>query len=196
MANPNSTHHLHPSPNQIPLKSNYHNRCKEETQQKIEQVIDYIQNNGGNVKSAIRELGFKLDRGEVYRYCKKNIIDLSIYFFAYRRYGNWLTLPGRAERYQKSDHKLDALCDCCGEIYKVELINLISGASTRCLSCSKGHSGGSIKVRCEETGQVFRSICSWSKSIEGHGSYQTLRLKISKTGSCCIDGITYSLIEK
>ena len=88
------------------------------------------------------------------------------------------------------------MCQCCGEIYKVQLVNLVQGATARCCSCIKGNLGGNIQVRCEETGQVFRSISSWANDIEGHGNYKTLRLKISKTGSCCIDGKTYSLIEK
>jgi hypothetical protein len=181
---------------QLGIKSNYHEHCKEKTQQEIEQVIDCIQNNGGRVKSTIRKLGLKLDRGKVYRYCKEHNIDLSIYIFAHRRYGDWLTLPGHAEKCQKSDYKLDAMCQCCCEIYKVQLVNLVHGSTTRCCSCSKRNLGGNIQVRCEEKGQIFRSISSWSDGIEGHGNYKTLRLKIAKTGSCCIDCKTYSLIEK
>lgn len=181
---------------QLGIKSNYHERCKEKTRQEIERVIDYIQNNSANVKSAIRKLGLKIDRGKVYRYCKEHNIDLSIYILAHRRYGDWLTLPGHAEKYQKSDYKLDAMCQCCGEIYKVQLVNLVQVATARCCSCSKGNLGGNIQVRREKTGQVFRSISSWANDIEGHGNYKTLRLKISKTVSCCIDGKTYSLIEK
>jgi len=169
-------------------------RSKEKTDANCQLVCDYIIENGGWVAPTIRKLGIAVDKASVYAYARQEGIDLKKYGMAYRTYGHWVTQPCHPKRVCPSDHILLAQCQLCGETYEVRRINLVNGASTCCRNCSQGCSGGHHKVRCVETGTIFRSVRAWASEIEGLGRYQSLRLRINRTGTCLLMGKTYELI--
>ena len=169
-------------------------RSRAETEANCKIVVDYIVKNGGYVVPTIKKLGISVDKLSVYRYARDNGIDLKKYRFAYRRYNNWITQPCIARRVEKSNHILLAECQLCGNTYEVRRINLVSGSSTGCRHCSSGASGGYQKVRCVQTGQIFRSIRAWACEMEGPSRYQSLRLRIKRTGRLVLKDKTYELI--
>ena len=178
---------------ELRIKSNGGCR-KERSDAKCQLVIDHIIEHGGWVKPTIEKLGISLDKGYVYRYARKEGIGLRKYGMAYRTYGHWITQPCHPKRVGPADHILLAQCQLCGNTYEVMRINLVSGASTCCRHCSQGCTGGHHKVRCVETGEVFRSIRSWATSVEGPRRYQALRLKLNRTGRLVLKDKTYELI--
>ena len=167
-------------------------------QERCQEVIDFIEDNGGYVQKVIREQGFNIDRGSVYRYAKEIGFDLQAYRFAHRDYGHWTTLPGRAKKISKCDYRLQARCNLCGTIHSVTLVNLKAGNSTRCMSCAaeaKRDTPRASRVRCVETGETYRSITKLAAALGLSQRYQQLRLQLKQQGQITHDDLTYALID-
>ena len=129
---------------QIEIQSQFQAKTTERNDEKCQDVVDFIVENGGDVVNALRQLGMpKAFRLNVYAFVKKNEIDLRRYKFAWRKYGHWLTLPGDVQRWSTADYKVPARCELCGIEKIVTLINLRTGASKMCSDCSK-------QIRCVE----------------------------------------------
>lgn len=159
-----------------------------------EQVIDFIESKGGSIKNAVRALNLPdAFRFHVSAYARKVGFDLEAYRFAHRRYGYWLTLPGKAVPYTTSDYHLQAECTKCGTVHTVQLINLKTGASTQCRACASAARKGkpcSKQCRCVETGEIIPSIRKLS--IRTEIPYSTVETKLINN-NFQHDGLTYEL---
>ena len=163
--------------------------------EQCEQVIAFIETKGGSVKNAVRALELpEAFRLHVAEYAKQTGFDLEAFRFAHRRYGAWLTLPGRAVPYSTRDYRLKAECTKCGTIHTVQLINLKSGASTQCRSCSFASSKGkprSKQCRCVETGEIISSVRQLS--LRSGVPHSTVNGRLNN-GGFKHEGLTYKLI--
>ena len=159
-----------------------------------EQAIEFIEKNGGSINNAVR----KLELPESFRlfvaaYGKKIGFDFEFYRFAHRRYGHWLTLPGKAIPYSTMDYRLQAECTKCGSVHTVQLVNLKSGASTQCRACAFADRKGeprSKQCRCLDTGEIISSIRKLS--IRTGVPYSTVVSHLN-SGGFQHEGLTYVL---
>ena len=161
-----------------------------------EEVVSHIMEYGGYVQSTIKKLGLKIYKNAVYDYCKMRDIDLRLYRFAHRRYGNWLTLPCIAEPVYNRDYKIKALCTKCNTVHYPQLVNMKSGVSTQCLDCAskeRRSSNNSRSVRCVTSDETFKSVRSLAKSIGV--SYVTMLALLKRDGLFEHNGQRYRLSE-
>ena len=159
-----------------------------------ELAIEYIEKHGGSINNAVR----KLELPESFRlfisaYGKAVDFDFERYRFAHRRYGHWLTLPGKAIPYSTMDYRLQAECTKCGTVHTVQLVNLKSGSSTQCRACAFAERKGeprSKQCRCVETGEIIPSIRKLS--IRTGVPYSSVEYRLNG-GGFQHDGFTYVL---
>ena len=159
-----------------------------------ERAIEYIEKHGGSINNAVR----KLELPESFRlfvaaYGKKVGFDFEIYRFAHRRYGHWLTLPGKAKPYSTMDYHVKAECTKCGIVHTVQLVNLKTGASTQCRACAFADRKGepcAKQCRCVETGAILSSIRKLS--ISCGVPYSTVVSRLNN-GGFEHEGLTYVL---
>jgi len=106
--------------------------------ERCQAVVDYIIENGGSINEAVRQLCFPFEttRQATSRYAKKHGIDLRQYRMAYQQHGHWTILPCTPEPYTTNDFKVRARCELCGTEHTVQIVNLRSGASTKCRDCA------------------------------------------------------------
>ena len=153
-------------------------------------IIEYLKTNGGSVTCAARELSIKLTkrlRAEL-----DSIDDnLERYRYAFRRHGNWFTLP-TDKASTRDAQKVNSVCLGCNQIRSVALIGLVSGRSTGCRSC-RMKERENIQVSGKDTEQIFNSIRDFAKSIGQLEQYQSLRHKLQSQGSVVVDGNEYCL---
>ena len=169
-----------------------------ETQSKrdaqCEQVIDFIESKGGSIKNAVRAFGLPdAFRLHVSEYGRKVGFNFQDFRFAHRRYGHWLTLPGKAQPYTTMDYRLQAECTKCGTVHTVQLVNLKTGASTQCRDCAFAARKGkpcSKQCRCIETGEIIPSIRKLSKRTGV--PYSTVEARLNN-GGFQFEGLTYKL---
>ena len=176
----------------LPSGATIDTEAQEKRDAKCEAVLQYIEENGGYIKQALRELGFPESlRLHVAKYAKEIGFDLEAYRFAHRRYGYWLTLPGKARRYSTSDYHLAAVCTKCGTVHTVQLVNLSTGASTQCRACSYEARTDHAKSRpcfCVETGERLSSIRQLS--TKSKVPYSTVVNHLNN-GGFQFEGLTY-----
>ena len=158
--------------------------------QNADLIIEYLKANGGSVTCAARELSIKLTkrlRAEL-----ESIDDnLERYRYAFRRHGNWFTLP-TDKASTRDAQKLSCVCLSCNHIHNVALIALVSGRSTGCHSC-RMKERENIHVSIKDTDHSFASIRDFAKSIGQLEQYQSLRHKLQAHGSVVVDGTEYCL---
>ena len=128
-------------------------------------------------------------------YAKSVGFDFEHWRFAHRKFGHWITLPGKANRIYTMDYRLNALCTKCNTVHSVTLVNLRTGNSTQCRECAYIESvgRGHLKVECIESGDKFSSIMSASEEIDAN--YQKMRKVLAADGSFVHGGLTYQLVE-
>ena len=172
-------------------QNKYEKRCKT-----YEEIFEYVRENGGYAVHAAKALGIDLLYPQEMRdYAKKVGMDLEYYKMAGRRYGAWVTLPGKFVKRPPSNYYVPALCTRCGTKYDlVQLNNLASGKSKCCQKCNERNGYKRFKVRRLSDGAVYKSIrdmCSKNEFLE---SYQKYRLKLHNNGSLTVNQETYELV--
>lgn len=158
--------------------------------QNADLIIEYLKANGGSVTCAARELSIKLTkrlRAEL-----ESIDDnLERYRYAFRRHGNWFTLP-TDKASTRDAQKLSCVCLSCNHIHNVALIALVSGRSTGCHSC-RMKERENLQVICKQDNQTFSSIRDFAKAVGQLEQYQSLRHKLQAHNSVVIHGKEYCL---
>ena len=155
-----------------------------------ELIVDYIKASGGTISAAARELDIKLTK-RVRSELDETDSNLERYRYAFKRHGNWFTLPtDKADT--RDAQKLDSICLCCNKIYSVSLIGLVSGRSTGCHSC-RMKERENIKVTCKKSGKTFSSIREFATSVGRDKQYQGIRHKLKSHGTIVVDDLEYSL---
>ena len=153
-------------------------------------IVEYIKANGGSVTCAARELNIKLTKS-----LRAELVhidnNLERYRYAFRRHGNWFTLP-TDKAFTRDAQKVNSVCLGCNQIHSVALIGLVSGRSTGCRSC-RMKERENIQVSGKDTEQTFNSIRDFAKSIGQLEQYQSLRHKLQSQGSVVVDGNEYCL---
>ncbi len=156
------------------------------------QLIGYITANGGYAVDAAKALGLKVKLHDFRVFAKSLGFVLKDYALAWKRYGHWLTLPGPYRSEGKSRYIVPAMCLLCGNTYELNLINAKTGKSTCCKSCSHNYVYPKSVINIS-TGEIYRSIMSWTKSIDCFKQYQSLRIAIQQQ-QVEIDGVKYCLV--
>ena len=158
-------------------------------------VIGHIAANGGTIPDALRALGLDITPHPIRLFAKRIGFDLSHYQFAWQTHSHWLTLPGPWERRGFSTYTVPAMCQICGQISMVSLINIRTNQSRMCANCAASNKKSRI-VFNPETGENFKSIRGWAHQI-GHGSkYQYLRVKLINKGFVIVDGARFELVNQ
>ena len=168
---------------------------KAERIRNCERVLEHLEIKGGYLKPTVLELGLPESfRHHVVEYAKTIDFNFEIYRFAHREYGHWLTLPGKAKPIYTCDYLLPAVCTKCGTTHEVSLVNMKSGATTQCMSCSCEERRGKAlcrKCKCVETGEAIRSICQLSQKLGV--PHSTVEYNFANFGKLKHDGLTYVL---
>lgn len=153
-------------------------------------IIDCLKENGGTIQAAARALEINLTV-KLKKQLREIDDNLERFRYAFKRYGDWLTLPtDKAD--SRDNQKVDALCLSCNNVYQVSIIGLVSGRSRGCHHCqTKQRTNHS--VHCSKSGETYSSIRSFAKSIGQAEQYQSLRHKLNATGSVVVEGVEYTL---
>ena len=161
-----------------------------------QQVLDHLMEHGGNIANSIRELGVSIERITVAAYAKKIGFNPSYWRYANQMFGHWKILPGLPKRVYVSDYRVPAICTLCNTEHSVLMANLRSHKSSCCSQCANNYKGGNglRKVKCDQTGEIFRSIMSMVKSLGVRSRYQKIRMHLIKNNQFTHDDKTYSLI--
>ena len=155
-----------------------------------ELIVDHIKASGGTISAAARELEIKLTK-QIRTELEEIDNNLERYRYAFKRHGNWFTLPtNKADT--RDAQKLDSICLCCNKIHSVSLIGLVSGRSTGCHSC-RMKERENIEVTCKKSGKTFSSIREFAASVGRDKQYQGIRHKLKSQGTIVIDDMEYSL---
>jgi hypothetical protein len=160
-------------------------------------VIGYIAENGGNVLDALRALDIQTSQPQHIRDFAKAVgFNVSHYLYAWRQYGEWLTIPGPV-RYLTipANVMVPAVCTACGNIKELNLTNAKTHRSHSCSGCVKGQ-GRRFAVRCTKTGETFRSIMAFAKAKGLSSRYQTARVTLMTKGTYNLNGVDYELVNE
>ena len=169
---------------------------KAERIRNCERVLEHLETYGGYLKPTVRELGLPESfRHHVAAYAKEIDFDFEEFRFAHRRFGYWLTLPGKAKPIHKCDYLIRSRCTKCGAVHDVSLVNMKMGASTQCIDCSraerKGRDGGK-KIKCDQTGEILSSIRKLS--LRTGVPHSSINYRLSNGGFFQHEGLTYRLV--
>ena len=165
----------------------------DEKLEEYRQIIGYIASHGGYASDAVEALGLKTVLHPFRRFAESQGFVLKDYALAWKRYGNWLTVPGPYKTEGKARYIVPAICLLCGEKFDLNLINAKMGKSTCCLTCASSGKKP-IRIKNDSTGEVYASIMNWTKEIGRFKEYQKLRILINRDQQVELDGICYSLI--
>ena len=153
-------------------------------------VIELLMTQGGSVKGICKQLGFTGSVTEVRREVLNRGVDPSHYYFAHRRYHDWLILPGEVQPSGASDRLLPARCLLCGTDHTVSYSNVTSGRSRCCSNCRTPFPHSVVDV---DTGEIYGSIRSAAVSINALDKYQSILHGLKNYGTFEINGITLQL---
>lgn len=160
----------------------------------VQQVVDYIVENGGSIPNAVRQLGSIVSVRSVYKYAADNDIDLTRYRYARLRYGNWIINDHPPVSVSLNDSLVKATCMLCGTQKDVYLSNLRAGKSKSCKSCALKRKK-SFTVLSTVTGESYRSIRDFVNKVINPKAYQKTRALLLKTGCVTIKGDEYILMS-
>ena len=157
-------------------------------------VIGYIAENGGHVIDALKALGINCSQPQYIRDFAKMIgFDLKHYFYAWRTYGYWMTIPGPVRPLaHPANVMVPAICTLCCNIKELHLTNAKSGRTHKCNACVTGK-GKLLGVENTETGEMYRSINAFVQAHGLSGRYQQTRLVFVNEGKFVHHGIEYKL---
>ncbi|QNI88874.1 hypothetical protein [Synechococcus sp. ROS8604] len=168
-----------------------------EMQARADDVGHHILTKGGSVSGAAKLLGYPEHEQAIRVILKARDIDLELHYFAHRRFSNWLTLPVARQQHPSGNHSMDKIrCKClrCGAEAWVRYSNLLGEKSKCCKSCAKSPS---IKVRCEETQEEFRSMMSAIKHFNIRAAYSNVNYHLKKNGRYSVsEGVTLVRVVK
>jgi len=154
------------------------------------QVIQQLMTKGGAVSTILDDLGYRKHEPIIRLELKRRGIDPRHYFYAFRRYGDWLIIPGPVRPVSSTDKILKAKCLLCGNEFEVSYVNLISGRSKCCNSCK---TSDAVQVVDITTGEIFKSIRSAAISVDALSEYQNLRYALNRGTSKELHGHTFKL---
>ena len=154
------------------------------------QVIERLMTQGGSIKAICRDLGFTGSVTEVKRELLDRGIDPSHYYFAHRRYHDWLVLPGKVTPSGTSDRLLPARCLLCGTDHIVSYANITSGRSRCCSNCRTPLPFSVVDV---DTGEIYSSIRSAAIATDALDKYQSIVHGLKRHGEFEVNGITLQL---
>jgi len=160
----------------------------EDIERAVTDVTQYIMTKGGSIPDALRSLGLSISEATVRNRLREKDIDLAPYFYAYRRYNDWLVLPGMPQYKYENDKLLRCRCLRCGKEFDVLYNNLASGKSKCCINCA---SNCNRAVRVLETGENYSSMRSAASATLV--SYTALRTGLAENDECSVDGFTFQL---
>jgi len=161
-----------------------------EVGQKASEVLQILMTKGGSLKKILRDAGLKNDEAAIRKELRRRGIDPGDYYYAHRRYGDWLVLPGTPISKFHADRLLPCRCLNCGAEEMVLYSNLVSARSTMCKKCAMP---GQFEVVDLKTGEIFSSIRKAVRSLGLLSKYQTIRLTLLKSGEFTHEGHTLQL---
>ena len=168
---------------------------KEERIALCDEILAHIETHGGYLKPTLREMDIPESfLYHIRNYARQINFDFELYRFAHRQYGHWMTLPGKAKPVHTCDYMIPAVCTKCGTTHEVSLVNMKSGATTQCMSCSRDERRGRAlcrKCKCVETGEAIRSIRQLSQRLGV--PHSTVEYHFANFGKLEHDGLTYVL---
>ncbi len=162
-----------------------------------EQVLAHIFTKGGGITTALRAIGIAEDMlsGKsisVRERISSRGIDIEKFYYAFRRYGAWLTQPGLPEKRFVNDKLISCVCLKCGAGEQVLYTNLLSGNSQSCSAC---RTTAHHPTKIEETGELFKNLSAAIKSVGLSQHYQKARYHLRRKGICEIGGYTFVDME-
>ncbi len=158
-------------------------------------VVDYLKKHGGYVKHALIAVGLNPGNDRrAKRYCREIGFPYEEYVYAFRTYGYWKSIPGpvRASTTKAETRHITCQCTLCGSIHQVDIVNMISGKSTKCFAC--GQDKGKSKVKCIETGKEFKTLAEWLRAIDMVPQRTTLVQRLRHDKRIEINGLNYRII--
>lgn len=160
-------------------------------------VIGYIAENGGNVLNALKVLNLHTSQPQHIRDFAKAVgFNLKEYVYAWRTYGDWITIPGPIKHLNPYQNvEVPAVCTRCGNIKALNLTNAKTGRTHSCAACAAGH-GRKFKVVNTETGEEYRSIMAFANAHGLSGRYQTARVSLITNGSYIFKDVEYRLMPR
>ena len=149
-------------------------------------IIDYLKENGGTIQAASCALEINL-MVKLKKELQEINDNLERFRYAFKRYGEWLTLPtDKAD--SRDSQKVGALCLSCNNVYQVSIIGLVSDRSRGCHHCqTKQRTNHSAHY--SKSSETCSSIRSFVKSIGQAEQYPSLRHKLNATGSVVVEGV-------
>ena len=167
--------------------------CDKDLQNKTDLALEFLFTKGGSIRAICRELGFEDQHHQIRKVMLDRGVDPWEFYFAFRRYGGWLTIPGQVEGQGKGGRqKVPCRCLTCGIVTNVRLNNLLSGKTQGCKKCS---TYSRMSVLVVETGQTFDSLLSVCKELELLEDYGNIRYHLKSKGSYSIKGCTLQVVE-
>lgn len=159
-------------------------------------VIGYIAENGGHVVNALKQLDIRTSQPQHIREFARAVgFDLSHYLYAWRTFGNWITIPGPVTHLKPAQNVMvPAVCTCCGNIKPLNLTNAKAGRTNSCAACVKGQ-GRKFRVMNAETGEIYRSIMAFVNANGLTGRYQTARVKLLADGKFIHKDVEFTLLR-
>ena len=158
------------------------------------EMLGHIIKNGGYASEAMKDLGLTVKLHDFRVFAAEQGVVLKDYALAWKRYGNWITLPGPYKSEGKTRYIVPAICLLCGKRFELNLINAKTSKTRSCQSCST-RTRASFSVLDEDSGTTFRSIRSWVMEIGMMKRYQQLRIQIRAEGRVKINDQWYSIVE-
>ena len=167
--------------------------CDEDLQNKTDLALEYLFTKGGSVRSICRELRFEEQHHQVRRVMVDRGVDPLEFYFAFRRYAGWITIPGHPEgKANGGNQKIPCRCITCGVVTHVRLNNLLSGKSQGCKKCT---TYSRMSVLVVATGQTFDSLLSVCKELDLLEDYGNIRYHLKSKGEYSINGYTLQVVE-
>ncbi len=159
-------------------------------------VIGYIAENGGHVVNALKQLDIRTSQPQYIREFARAVgFDLSHYLYAWRTFGNWITIPGPVTHLKPTQNVMvPAVCTCCGNIKPLNLTNAKTGRTNSCAACVKGQ-GRKFRVMNAETGEIYRSIMAFANANGLTSRYQTARVKLLADGKFILRDVEFTLLR-
>ena len=166
-----------------------------ELQAQTDAALEVLFTKGGSIKSICRELGYEHVHHQVRKVMIDRGVDPTYFYFAFRKYNGWVTIPGHVETKGKRNGNQRIPCRClsCGKLATVRLNNLLSGKSSGCRQCSRSVRRSVVVL---ETGEEFPSLLSAYKKLNLSENYHNIYYHILRKETVSVDGYTLQLKQE
>ncbi len=142
-------------------------------------ALELLMTKGGSLRSVIHSAGLKKLEPQIRAELKRRNIDPGIYFYAHRRFYDWVVLPGKPELTPSGDKLLPCHCLNCGVEKNVSYTNLLTSRSQSCNACK---SSDPVEVIDLKTGEIYPSIRRAALEIDCLERYQSVRYHLLQHG--------------